>query len=471
MGDLFSALHSAAQSLQAFQRAVDVTQNNVVNANSPGYAKQVAQFQAQEFDPNGGLSGGVVEYTQDTRNPFAESAVQQQLGLLGQYQQLQTSLAPLQTIFDVSGNSPIPSALNQLFQSFSAWSSQPGDATQQTNVITAAKQVATAFQQTAAQLTNLRATTDSNLQSVVAQINQDAAQIRDYNVNVTRLGSTNPGLSAQLENTLEDLSSLAGVQVINGLNGTVTVLLGGQTPLVIGTDLNELHVGSDTANATAGPANATIVDQDGNDVTSRVTAGSLSGLLTIRNSVIPSLIGGGQQTGDVNTLAKGLADTVNDVLAQGSTTSAPPYQTGSPLFTYDPSSPSGIARSLSVDPTVTAGQLAATDPGPPPVLNGIALKLAGLDSDPAGQINGLNFTQYFGTLVSRVGNAASQADSNVTVQTQLVTQAKSLRQQLSGVSIDEEAVRLIELQRSFQATSKVVSVIDELTQTLLNLVQ
>jgi flagellar hook-associated protein FlgK len=41
MGSLFSALDSASQSLQAFERAMDVTQNDVTNANSPGYANQV----------------------------------------------------------------------------------------------------------------------------------------------------------------------------------------------------------------------------------------------------------------------------------------------------------------------------------------------------------------------------------------------------------------------------------------------
>ena len=128
MGSLFSALDSASQSLQAFERAMDVTQNDVTNANSPGYANQVPELISQDFQTDTGVnSGGVQEVTQDTRSSYADTAVQQQLSLQGMYQQLQTSLAPLQNVFDVSSSSPIPSALNQLFQSFSQWSSDPSN--------------------------------------------------------------------------------------------------------------------------------------------------------------------------------------------------------------------------------------------------------------------------------------------------------------------------------------------------------
>src|SRR5262249_30141412 len=233
------------------------------------------------------------------------------------------------------------------FQSFSQWSTQPSSATYQTQVISAAQNAAAAFQQVATQLTSARSFIGQDLQSTVAQINQDAAKIQGFNQAIAK-GDGNPGLQAQLESTLEDLSSLVDIQTLPGVGGTTTVLLGGQTPLVLGTQLSPLQVGSDTVNAVNGPPNATILDAAGNDVTSHVTSGSLSALLSVRNNLIPSLIGGGQQSGGLNTLAKGLADAVNSVLASGSTTLTTPYQAGAPLFTYNSASPSGIASSLNV---------------------------------------------------------------------------------------------------------------------------
>lgn len=473
MGSLFAALGSAGEALRAFEQSVDVTQNNVANANSAGYAKQVPLMDSLAFQPSNGLMGGVQEQTEDTRNQFAETAVQQQTSLLGEYQQLQTSLAPIQSVFDVSQNSPIPSALSQLLSSFSAWSTQPSDPNSQTAVLTAASQVATAFQQAAGQLDQIRTSTDNDLQSTVAQINQDATAIQNYNIAVTQQSGPDPGLQAQLYSAIDDLSNQANVQVLPGNGGTVTVLLGGQTPLVIGTQLNSLQVQyTPSANAPnpGAPPNASIVDSNGNDVTSQVSSGSLQALLSVRNDLLPSLIGGEQQTGDLNTLAKSLADTVNNALAQGSTTATPPYQPGAPLFSYNATSPD-LAATLQVNPSLTPDQLAAVDPGPPLVSNGTALNLAGLDSDPGGQINGLGFTGFFSSLATRVGTAAQNANTNEAAQSQLVAQATNLRQQLSGVSLDDEAVTLVQLQRSYQAASKVISVVDELAQTIIGMVQ
>jgi len=248
VGSLFSALNSASSALQAFQDSIDVTQNNVTNANSTGYAKQIPVLQSEDSQTS---SGGLVELTQDSRNQFADSAVRQQLSLLGQFQQLQTTLAPLQTVFDVSASSPIPSALNQLFQSFSQWSTQPSSAAYQNAVITAAQQTSTAFQQAASQLSSIRTSTENDIQSTVAQINQDAAQVQAYNIAVSKDSTPNAGQSAQLESALENLSNLANVQVLPGIGSTVTVLLGGQAPLVIGTQLNALQAQADSSNSPA----------------------------------------------------------------------------------------------------------------------------------------------------------------------------------------------------------------------------
>jgi flagellar hook-associated protein 1 len=469
MGSLFSALNTASEALSAFNKAIDVTQNNVANANTPGYAEQNPIMEAVNIQSQNGVLGGVTEETQDTRSAFADSAVQQQQSLLGEFQQLQTSLAPLQSALSVTSDSAIPSALNELFSAFSQWSTQPSSATYQTAVIDAAQDTAAAFQQVASQLSSASASTSQDLQSTVSQINQDATAIQGYNAQIAA-GNSNPGLQAQMENTIENLSNLANIQTLPGVGGTVTVLLGGQTPLVIGTNVDALQVGS-AGNAVNGPATATILDSNGNDVTSQVTAGSLAGLLSVRNNLIPSLIGGGSQVGGLNTLAQSLADTVNNLLESGSTTATPPFQAGTALFTYNAVPPSGIAGSLQVVAGFQPSQLAATQPGPPEVSNGIALQLAGLDTNPAGQINGLSFSQYFASMASSVGNAVNDANTNATAQAATVSQAKNLQQQVSGVSLDEEAVRLVQIQGAYDAASKVVTVIDEITASLMDMVQ
>ena len=83
MGGLFGSLNSSLQALRAFETALNVSQNNVSNSSTPGYARQTIQLEAQPFDANGGLAGGVkAGQVQSTDNPYADQAVRNQLSQL-----------------------------------------------------------------------------------------------------------------------------------------------------------------------------------------------------------------------------------------------------------------------------------------------------------------------------------------------------------------------------------------------------
>jgi flagellar hook-associated protein 1 FlgK len=142
------------------------------------------------------------------------------------------------------------------------------------------------------------------------------------------------------------------------------------------------------------------------------------------------------------------------------------------LFTYDASSAVSAARTLSINPNITGDTLAALDPGPPQVANGIALTLAGLgQSTAAGDtINGKSIQDYLNAQTQILGQQSATASANQTAAQQSVTQAQALRTQASGVSLDEEAVRVMELQRGYQSISKMISVINGLADTLLAMV-
>ena len=471
MSDLFASLNTAAGAIEAFQQAINVTSNNVENAHTPGYAKQVPVFDALPFDLPAGQAGGVqAGAPQDTRSQFAEAAVQQQTSLLGKFQQIQTSLQPLQTVFDATGNSGVSKAFNDLYSAFSAWSTEPTNANSQAAVITAANEVSAAFQQGASQINSTLNSTNQDIQSTLNQINQAEQSIVAYNAAKAVNKTPNPGLDANLNSTLENLSQLVDIQTIHEQDGSVTVLLGGQTPLVIGQQANQLQLGFSVPKGSAFPGNppvATILDQNGEDITSHVNNGNLAGLLSARNGTIASLIGSPSQAGDLNTLAKSFADAVNTTLAAGSVTTGNPPQPGPPLFVYGAGP--NVAATIAVNPAITPSQLAAVDPATG-VSNGTALALSNLDSNQSTFINGLSFSQFFASLATRVGSQISSATTSAQVQQQAVSQAQSVRQQISGVSLDEEATRLIQLQSAYQAASKVVTVIDELTQTLINMV-
>jgi flagellar hook-associated protein 1 FlgK len=473
MSGLFSNLNTSATALAAFERSLEVAQNNVTNASTAGFAKQVPTLNALPFHPQTGLLGGVqAGDPQSTRDEFLEQAVRYQTGLLSNFQAQAQSLGGVEPIFDVTGKTGIVAALNSMFQSFSAWSASPDSAEARQDVLSKAQDLGASFQQAASILSSVTSNLNDKIGSSADQINALAAQVRDYNLKRNQTQGVDAGLDAHLHDTLESLSGLANITARFESDGSVTLLMGGQTPLVIGThqySLQSAYFDTGTpVNPNATPA-AHILDVNGQDVTANVAGGSLGGLLNVRNTVLPALQGDGQQAGALNIIAKQVADRVNQLLASGLTQAG---AAGPPLFVYDASSAASTARSLAINPAATADSLAALDPGPPQIANGIALSLAGLgDSHAAADtIGGKSILEFLNGQTQIIGQQVADATAGQTVATQSVAQARALRDQVSGVSLDEEAVRVMELQRGYQAISKMISVIDGLTETIINMI-
>src|SRR4051794_14700420 len=117
---LFSSLSASSGALAAFQRALEVTQNNVDNASTPGYARQTLSLQASPFQPTQGLSGGVTAgELQSARNRYADAEVMRKQESAAYFNQKTSSLSAIETSFNVSDTGSIASALNTLYQAFS----------------------------------------------------------------------------------------------------------------------------------------------------------------------------------------------------------------------------------------------------------------------------------------------------------------------------------------------------------------
>jgi flagellar hook-associated protein 1 FlgK len=477
MSNLLASLTSSAGALQAYGQVLEATQNNVVNASTPGYAKQTIDLYALPFDPQSGVTGGVAAGKLiSARDEFSEQAVRQQTSGLGYQSQLVDSLTALQSNFDISGNQGIPLALNNLLQSFSAWGATPDNEAARQTVMQDATDVAQAFQQASSSVSAQASNAEQQIGQTVTQVNQLVTQIQSYNEIAMQGGNQDSGLSANMHTAVEQLSSLVDVTATFQSDGTVNLMLNGETPLLLGDKTyaisSSLYQPQDPPPTNInGPANVRIQSYDGTDITAKTTGSQLGALLELRNTVLPSYIGDAYQAGDLNVMAKQFADRVNQILTSGNISDGPPPVPGVALFTYDTTNATNTAASLAVDPTVTPDQLAAISPGPPEVSNGVPLALSALASplQDADKINGVSYSQFYGQLAGRVGSALSDATNSQEVQQSLLAQAKTLRQQYQGVSLDEEATTLMQFQRAYQAASKFITVVDQLTSEAINM--
>ena len=470
MSSLLTSLQSAGNSLRVFEEALGVVQSNVTNASTPGYVDRQPNLTT---DTLGNVAMGV---TTNTRNRFAEQAVWQQNQLLGSAAQQAANLSSLQSQFDVTGKSGIPKALTDLYSAFSSWSTNSGDSTARSQVLVAAGQVAQAFKAAASNVQSNVTYVNQQLASTVSQMNQLTAKIAAINAQIRNGDKDNAGLQTQLYNNLQQLSNFATISVHTELDGTATVLMNEQSPLVIGVTQTALQVSYSSPSSSTSTAmpDARIINSSSQDVTLAAGAGGqLGGLLQVRNGALPALIGGPTQQGSLNQLAQGIADRVNGLLASGKTSAG---VSGIPLFTYTPGTPTGVAGSLAVNPAMGSSDLAAIQPASssvPAVANGIATELAGLQNptNSADMINGVSYTDFYSIMASSLGTQASNASQTKDSQTDLLSQAENLRSQVSGVSLDEQATKLLQFQQAYGASSKLLSVINQMTDDLMNIIR
>ena len=450
MGSLMTSLMNTANSMRAVEQALAVTENNVVNASTPGYVKQTATFEALPFDLTVGLPGGVSPgLVQSSRDAFAEKAVRQQQTDLGFSQQKTADLTSVETFFNLSGASGIGPAMSSLFQSFSQLSVNPNDTVSRQAVIDQAQSVAQNFQHSAAGLSSQGTSIDQDARSTIDSINRLAGVVAEINGQnrVDPSGGVDAGVDAQLNSTLEQLSQLVNFTALQQPDGTVSVYVGGQTPLVAGVQTFAISGDFSTAQTA-------ILSSTGADITSQMTGGKLSALLDDKNNILPSYMQ------DLNTLATSVADQVNTTLQNGIDQNGAVPATD--LFTYSASL--GAAVTLGVNP-LTPDQIAAALPGAPGG-NGNALNLAALANGK--NLNNYTLAQFYGNLGGRVGRDLSTATDNQVTKEQLLSQAQTFRQQVSGVSLDQEAVNLVAFQRAYQASTKMLTVLDTLTRDLMN---
>jgi flagellar hook-associated protein 1 FlgK len=460
MSGLLASLQTSSTALDVFSRALGADQTNVANASTPGYAAQQANI--LPIDLSG--DGGGIDYISLTSNSasLADATVQAATSQASSSQTQARQLSPINQLFDITGSSGILAALQQFGTAFSSLAVTPNDSTLQANALSAAGNVAAAFQQTAAGLDTQQNQIDSGIQSTTEEINSLAAQIQQLNVRATGETQVDPGTDASLRSALDQLSSLVDITVNKGPNGTVSVLAGGELPLVEGDQAFTL-----TANPNAAPGSQISSSAGGNSPAA--FSGTLGALLETRNGAIAQLLGSNGSPGTLNTLASGFASRVNTLLSSGVTATG---ATGVPIFTFDNVNPANAARTLTLDSSVAGNQLGLASTGASAQSNGIANSLAALPSSlaAADQIGGLSPESYFSTIAQSVGQQLSNAQTASTADQASLTTAQTDRQQQIGVSLDQEATNITTYERAYQANAQVVSVINQLTSDAINIV-
>lgn len=452
MAGLFSSLSMAARSLEAQRAGLDTAGQNIANLNTPGYARRRLDLAEVIL---GGVGGVEVLGTRALRDATLDARARAAIPDEAREGAIVGTLSLVETTIGAPGQG-LDARLAAFFDSLSAASLDPTSAVARDGVLLQGRQLATSFNEIAGRLRDSARSADGAVRDAVKGVNELTTRIAGLNDAIATSGGGNvDALKDQQLLALEELSALTAVSVLSRADGGVDVTIPSGRSLVIGGSSYAVEV------ANAPVTGYATLSLGGYDVTNEITNGTIGGLVHSRDTQIPAYLA------RLDDIAYNVAQQVNTVHQTGFDLNGNP---GAAFFT-PPVTVAGAATALAVNPALTGNPslLALSGTGAPGD-NQIARQLANLRDQPVLMGGTATFTQGWAQLAYRVGADIDTARAQQLTKGEVADQVTRLRDQVSGVSLDEEAASMIKFQRAYEANAKYFSVVDEMLLTLMRTV-
>ncbi len=445
------ALNTAVSGLFANQQAIAATSENIANVNTENFARREVNFFTDAIPDQ--FSGVSVEISRAGADRFLQGAGFSSQSDAASLTAIADALSRVEGSLGTPGdNADFATALSEAYASFAELSATPNSVAAKAVAVSRLEEAFAAFSRTLAAIDSEATAADARLNAQSARANQLLEDI--FRLNLIAPDSNSAG--DEIDARLKELSGLLDISVSRAEDGRVTVST---------TDGRLLaNAGGYSALTYTGGATATIalstVDPDTGaltlsaaDINASISSGEIGGLLQLRNSDLPAL------RAIVADAAQGAADDINAAYALNASVGA--------------SAPMTTPLIVEANGLFTVNSAIAGDPSQLAVARPSAGQAGGAnDGRGAGAIASLGnapSTQAVTQAVSQIG-AASLSAGERSVSAERFAQEIELRRIADGgVNLDEELSNLILFQRSYNANARVIAAVDELFESLLNI--
>lgn len=465
---IYGMFNVAKTALIAQQKALDVTANNIANVNTEGYTRQ--RLNMEQSEPvryeGGSLSTGVHAnrtiqrlYDRFLGAQMAEAASQK-----GRWEAQGETLEKAELMFDDASGYGLNDAMAQFWNAWQEVANNPSGYTERAMLVANAENLTLVFNNLSRDLTQVQSDSDKSITGTVDEINTLTEEIADLNLKIAEVEAG----GRHSANTFRDqqdlkLQRLSGLIDANGFedaDGFLTIVTANGHTLVDRTRSWNLSTQPN-------PASNGFQDvfwQSGSgrvdNITGDISTGKLKGWIEARDRIVPDY------HRQLNELARELAGAVNDrhMLSGQDLDGAP----GPAFF-----SPATDAADITVNPAIandTRRIAAALASEGVPGGNGNAVAISEIQNRLLMSGGSATLDDFYNGLVSDVGRLVGQADVNAEHQSTVSVQLAAYREEVSGVSMDEEMVNMVQFQSAYNAAAKLVSTVDEMLESLIAMV-
>ena len=459
MPTLTSILETGRRALIANRENLGVVGHNVSNVNTEGYSRQKAvQSATIPMDNiNYGQIGTGVEISEITRsrNRLLDVQVRRENSTLGYWDKRNLMLQEVENVFNEPSDTGLSNVLADFWDAWGDLANDPESSSARSVLRQRTVVLNNMLNKYDLDLRSLQEQMNAEVEILIDEINSLSRQIADLNLQIRgeeAIGQNANDLRDKRDLAIDKLSQIVDIQYKEGDDGMMNVYIGGDILLQEGetrqltTRLSSIH---DVV------ISEVVWTDNFNPIES--TSGKLQGMMGVRDTEIENI------RSRFDELALTLVDEVNELHYDGYGLNG---STGIYFFDENTSGAGDIQLSSAVQSNINNIAAAATNaPGD----NSNALEIAALADKLLLNNGNETFADYHANTMAEIGSLKQNADALYNQSDAVSTQLKNSRQSVQGVVLDEEMTDLIKFQQSYNAAANVISVVNELMNTVLNL--
>ncbi len=467
-----NVMQTGRSGMVAAKAQMSTTSHNISNANTEGYSRQRVQQKADNATPYGAKNmlgqGTLVARTERINDHYIEKQIRAAGRDLSHMEEKDLALKQTEDVFNEMGGEGLNRLIGKFFNDFRKLANEPDNEAVRQSVRESTQAMANDFRRLRGSVEEVRNHLDARIEGFSAEANSLADQVKDLNIKIKvqeLSGSVANDLRDQRDLAMKKLATYIDVSVHPDKDGAYNVDIKGVGPLINGPNAEKLTVYRSPDDGKGKPENSFSIRSTGNasnDITHALKGGKIGALLEVRDQTLSSILN------RLDDISATITDSVNAVHREGFTR----YGTkGVDFFKANPQGKFRASQHMALSDEV-AGDVNQIAAGASPDAAGdnrIAVAISQLQNMRVMDGGNATIDAYYNGLVSDVGVVAGRNRNALVQQKDITMQLDKMREQISGVSIDEETANLLQFQRAFDASAKVISVADQCLETVLNL--
>lgn len=472
MAKIIGMMDIGKRSMMNSKAALHTVGHNIANKETEGFTRQRVELQTNTPHGTGKLRMGTgakpVNVTR-VNNPHLERQIAQEKSQLGFLDGQADAMIRVEQVYNEQLVEGLNSSISKFFNAARELTANPENMAVRTHMAESASFMAKDFRRVNQSLQDIRRDLDERAKVEVYEINEITREVASLNekIQAVELSGANANDERDRRDLLiKKLGEKINIRWAEGKGGQVTITAGNTAVLVSGYESKELSVAATPARGSKSEGGVDIFYKPSDKaqpiaITGQITKGSLGGALSIRDDFINELLTG------LDDMAYTLSQNVNDLHRMGYNA----YSHTGLNFFKPPVLPEGAASRMEVNRDIlddVARIAVAGQPGAPGD-NRIANAISDLQAKKIMGGGAAGIDEFYHSLVGRVGVVTERIENEHETQSNMLKQLSNIRESISGVSLDEETTKMIEYQKSFDASAQLIRAADEMLDTILSL--